>query len=72
MHSGLAALAGRSESLETVQSRRGMWCCLDGSSPPPFAQRTSFCIAPCDHGPVYVGPWCDGAGSYNTWYSADH
>ena len=50
LHSGLAALAGRSESLETVH-RVGV-CCgvveMVPASPPPLAQRMSFCIAPCD------------------------
>ena len=48
LHSGLAALAGHNESLETVQSQHGLWCCQDGSSPLPFTQTLSFCIALCD------------------------
>ena len=50
LHNGLAVLAGRSERLETVH-RVGV-CCgvveMVPASPPPFAQRMSFCIAPCD------------------------
>ena len=37
LHSGLAALAGRSESSKTVHGDGvGLWCCRDGSSPAPF------------------------------------
>ena len=30
------------------QNRRGLWWCPGGSSPLPFVQRTSFCIALCE------------------------
>ena len=37
LHSGLAALAGRSESSKTVHGDGvGVWCCRGGSSPAPF------------------------------------
>ena len=45
---GPAQWFSRNESLETIHSQRRQWCCRDCSSPPPFAQRTSFCTALCD------------------------
>ena len=42
LHSGLAALA----ATKRVQKQRNeLWCCRDGSSPPPFTQKMSFRIA---------------------------